>query len=557
MGESTVRMDRPLGWWWPDGANAPPGAVAVNEALRQVLRPFALVQKDGALAVAQGGVAQLGGRCPAPTALPIQAYVPACPLDHLGDPEFSAALGTRFPCLAGSMAHGIASVPMVEALGRAGLLAFFGSGGLPLKVVESALDQLAASLGRQPYGVNVLAMPHEPDKEQALVDLVIHKGVRLIEASAFVNLSPALVRYRVGGLYRDGAGNVVAPHRLIAKVSRVEVAEKFLSPPPERLLHDLVLAGAITAESARLAGAIAMADALTAEADSGGHTDKQPAVSLLPTMLALRDRLRKQYGLTAKLWVGAAGGMATPNAVAAAYAMGAAYVMTGSANQACVESGTSDLVRDMLAQAQQADVAMTVSTDMFEAGAKVQVLKRGSLFPMRASKLYELYRGYAAIDEIPAAELAQIEKSIFRAPVAEIWRQTVEYFKERDPAQIAKAEANPKHKMALLFKWYLGQATSWAMRGIPDRKVDYQIWCGPAMGAFNEWVKGSFLEAREQRRVVTVAMNLMHGAAVISRANLLRIQGITLAPEWINPAPLELSDLLRYCAEQEENRPAP
>jgi NAD(P)H-dependent flavin oxidoreductase YrpB (nitropropane dioxygenase family) len=41
-----------------------------------------------------------------------------------------------------------------------------------------------------------------------------------------------------------------------------------------------------------------------------------------------------------------------------------------------VEAGTSDTVRQMLAEAEQADVAMAPSADMFELGVKVQVLKR-------------------------------------------------------------------------------------------------------------------------------------------------------------------------------------
>ena len=68
--------------------------------------------------------------------------------------------------------------------------------------------------------------------------------------------------------------------------------------------------------------------------------------------------------------------------------MGAAYVVTGSVNQACVESGTSPAVRQMLAEAEQADVAMAPAADMFEMGVKVQVLKRGTMFAMRAAKLY-------------------------------------------------------------------------------------------------------------------------------------------------------------------------
>ena len=124
-----------------------------------------------------------------------------------------------------------------------------------------------------------------------------------------------------------------------------------------------------------------------------------------------------------KLRVGLAGGIATPAAAAAAFAMGAAYIMTGSVNQACVESGTSDAVREMLAETRQADVAMAPAADMFEMGVKVQVLKRGTMFPMRAAKLYELYRAYGGLDEIPPAERDKLEKTFFQAPLEEIWQR--------------------------------------------------------------------------------------------------------------------------------------
>ena len=48
------------------------------------------------------------------------------------------------------------------------------------------------------------------------------------------------------------------------------------------------------------------------------------------------------------------------------------------------------------------------------------------------------------------------------------------------------------------------------------------------MGAFNEWAKSSFLERPENRRVVTVAKNLLHGAAVVTRVNMLACQGIAV-----------------------------
>ena len=152
------------------------------------------------------------------------------------------------------------------------------------------------------------------------------------------------------------------------------------------------------------------------------------------------------------------------------------------------------------------------------------------MFAMRAAKLFELYRAHDGLDAIPAADRAALEKTIFRAPLETIWDQTRAYFRDRDPAQIERAERDPKHKMALVFRWYLGQSSHWANAGEPSRAVDYQVWCGPAMAAFNEWVKGSFLEPPENRRVVTVALNILYGAAVLARARCLAGQGVALPP---------------------------
>ena len=58
---------------------------------------------------------------------------------------------------------------------------------------------------------------------------------------------------------------------------------------------------------------------------------------------------------------------------------------------------------------------MAPAADMFEMGVKVQVLKRGTMFAMRAAKLYELYRAYPSLEQIPAAERANLEKNLFRA----------------------------------------------------------------------------------------------------------------------------------------------
>ena len=90
--------------------------------------------------------------------------------------------------------------------------------------------------------------------------------------------------------------------------------------------------------------------------------------------------------------------------------MGAAYVVTGSVNQACIESGLSPQAREMLAKAGVADVMMAPASDMFEMGVNLQVLKRGSMFGPRARKLYEWYAGNPDLGTVVGKHGAELEK---------------------------------------------------------------------------------------------------------------------------------------------------
>ncbi len=532
---------RPLGSWAPDPKALSAESLPLEDALQRIQENIFLVLRDENPECMLGGVGHLGLTELENESLPLLGLAPACPLEHLGDPQFCQEHGLRYPYYAGAMANGISSESLVEALGSAGMLGFFGAAGLPPKRIEAALQRLTSSMAGLPFGFNLINSPNEPRWQQEVAELYIKYGLRLVEASAYISLSLPLIKYRVKGLYRDESGKVVAPNKIIAKASRIEVATRFFSPPPERMLEKLLANGEITAEEATLAVEIPVAHDLTAESDSGGHTDHRPAITLLPSLLRLRDEMQQKYQYADKLRVGLGGGVGTPMAAAAAFSMGAAYIVTGSVNQACIEAGTSDYVKSLLAEAGQTDVEKAPAADMFEMGVTVQVLKKGCRYGVRGAKLYELYREYTDIDEIPNDERQKIEEQIFRAPLEVIWEQTKAYFKEIDPTQIEKAEKRPRHKMALIFRWYLGQSSAWAFRGIEDRQDDYQIWCGPAMGAFNEWSQGSYLENTANRKVVDVAMNILFGAAVLARATTLYHQGLALPVGFdrLIPKPME------------------
>ena len=517
------------GKWIGERKELRTGAVAFKEAIANAGRPIFVVAHDEGHAVTHTGKMVWGGDLASiENDHDLLGFAPPLLPDYLGDADFKKDLGIRYAYVVGAMANGISSVELLQAAGRAGMIGFFGTGGLALDQVERAIDRLKNQTESFPYGFNLIHSPNDPQLEEAVVALFIRRGIRLISASAYLGLTLPLVYYRVKGIHETPDGGIVCPNRVIAKVSRVEVAARFFAPPPPKMLNELVHLGKISPLEAQLAKRIPLAQEITAEADSGGHTDNRPALTLLPTFLALRDETVREHQFSHPLRVGLGGGIATPEAAAAAFAMGAAYVLTGSINQACIQADTSQFVREMLAQASQADVAMAPSADMFEIGARVQVLKRGTMFAMRAAKLYEIYKAYDHYDQLPQQTRSLIEKDFLRSSFEHAWQQTRQFFERRDPTQIARAENDPKHKMALVFRSYLGLASLWAKTGDPDRKIDYQIWCGPAMGAFNAWVKGTFLEDVSRRCAATIGMNLLYGAAGIIRCGWLRNQGIKI-----------------------------
>ncbi|MFN6536293.1 MAG: PfaD family polyunsaturated fatty acid/polyketide biosynthesis protein [Nostoc sp. EkiNYC01] len=463
------------------------------------------------------------------TQIELLTFAPPVRIQQLGDPNFLSFHGVKYAYSTGAMAGGIASEEMVIALGKAQILSSFGAGGLSPDRLEAAINKIQQALPQGPYAFNLIHSPSEPAIERRAVDLYLKYQVKTVEASAFLDLTPNIVYYRVAGLGLNNANQIEIRNKVIAKISRREVATKFMQPAPPRILKELLEQGLITELQATLAAKVPMADDITVEADSGGHTDNRPLVCLLPSIVALRDEIQAQNHYQIPIRVGVAGGIGTPESALAGFMMGAAYVVTGSINQSCVESGACEHTKKLLAQAEMADMIMAPAADMFEMGVKLQVLKRGTMFPMRAQKLFELYRAYNSIEDIPLPEREKLEKQVFRKTLAEVWEGTAAYLSQRNPEKLGKAVNNPKLKMALIFRWYLGLSSRWSNSGEKGREVDYQIWCGPAMGSFNDWVRGTYLSDPNNRRVVDVAEQMMTGAAFLYRIQSLKIQGLQVS----------------------------
>ena len=394
-----------IGAWKAAGHRPAFGADEIAAAVRHFREPVHVVRAsaDGPLGVARGGESLRADEVNGAPTWPLVATLPPLYPEWLGDRSFLEVHGLRFPYIAGAMANGIATTDLVIAMARAGMLGFFGAAGLTVDRISEGLDRLEAALGGTglPWGSNLIHAPNEPRVEMGTVELYLRRGVRRVSASAYMGLNPMVVRYAYSGLRRRPDGQIHRSNFLFSKISRPETAARFLAPAPADLVQKLVADGHLTAEEAELGRNLPVVEDVIVEADSGGHTDNQTLTALFPTILAVRDEMVRTYGYTRPIRIGAAGGLGTPSAVAAAFQLGAAFVLTGSVNQASLESGLSPVGKKLLCQAGLADVVMAPAADMFELGVEVQVLKRGTMFGVRAKRLYEAYHAYDGIEAHP------------------------------------------------------------------------------------------------------------------------------------------------------------
>ncbi|MDT3250405.1 PfaD family polyunsaturated fatty acid/polyketide biosynthesis protein [Serratia sp. root2] len=440
--------------------------------------------------------------------------------ERLGSAAFRQDYGVKYAYSSGSMYQGIASRKLVVTMARARMMSFFGSGGLSLPLLQEAILGIRSDLNGESFGMNMLADYEFPEKEMRRIELFLAHDIRFIEAAAYIAITPALVLYRLRGIHLGKDQQLVIPHMLMAKVSRPEVAEVFANPAPPDVVAQLYAQGLLTPQEVELAPRVPMAQDICVESDSAGHTDQGNAYVLFPAIARLCRDISARQGYQKPLRVGAAGGIGTPEAVMAAFMLGADFIITGSVNQCSVEAATSDEVKDMLQHINIQDTDYAPAGDMFEQGAKVQVLRRGVFFPARANKLYQLYQQYNSLDELPLAIKNQLEGKYFKRPLSAVWEDVKQYYQARRPEMLEKIEGQPRRKMVAVFRWYFAYSSRLALAGDPENKVDYQVHCGPALGAFNQWVKGSAYEDWRNRHVDEIGEILMQEAASMLSAKI-------------------------------------
>ena len=263
-------------------------------------------------------------------------------------------LGIEFPILAFTHCRDVAA-----AVSRAGGLGVLGVAAVTPETIDAELDWIENEIGDKPYGVDVLipATAAEFDPTRTVDDLLPaehrHFVAGLLDKYGVPPLPPGeepalFATPRAGADLRDAAVHLV---ELAVSRPGIRLAASALGPPPPHMVelaheHDVLVAALVGrrehAERQKAAGV----DIIVAQGyEAGGHVGDIGTMVLVPEIV----------DAVAPLPVLAAGGIASGRQIAAALALGAKGVWTGSVWLTTEEAETHPVVKRKFLAASSSD----------------------------------------------------------------------------------------------------------------------------------------------------------------------------------------------------------
>ncbi len=186
---------RQLGWWVGPEDSLKNTEEELRALIDDINSPLFVVKQSGDLKLTNKGTITFDTNKPSDKALEFYGYAAPTSITNLCDQGFCKDHGIKYAYVGGSMAHGIASPEIAVALGKAGMIGFIGAAGDPPAKVEQNLIRMKSE--GVPFGFNLIHSPAEAGLEDKIVDLYLKYNLHLVEASAFLQMTLPLVRYRV------------------------------------------------------------------------------------------------------------------------------------------------------------------------------------------------------------------------------------------------------------------------------------------------------------------------------------------------------------------------
>jgi trans-AT polyketide synthase/acyltransferase/oxidoreductase domain-containing protein len=395
----------------------------------------------------------------------------------------------RLPYLVDALPCGVSGPAMLRRLAGAGLLGFLGTRRRSAAQVAADVRDLSPEDVRGRWGIELPAERLDPGRAREIVSLALEAGVARAVTDGWAGVSPQLVRWR---FTRGSTG--AGPRRLLVRVAGSDQAAAFLCPAPAGLVAQLVRSGELDEAEADEARRRPVATEICVQPEpDGGST----ASLLMSVLRATREASGNGEGRREPVSVGV-GGIGTPEEVASALLLGADFLVTGAINACTPQARTCDAVKDLLATVTMADTVLAPSADLFRQGGREHMVRKATLFPVRAAHLYGLHLARVSPAELSPATRQVLESDYFGEPLD----------------QVTASEPRP----ANLLGRYFDLGTEAALAGRADQQLNWYIPGGPEMGAFNNAAGRVGLADWRARDVDVVAERLTAaGAQLLDR----------------------------------------
>lgn len=423
-------------------------------------------------------------------------------VNGLGSLSFKEEYQTDIAYAAGGIRDGISSVSMIKKLADSNILGFLGTKGLDIHKIKGLLESAFNMVEHEKIGVHVACDVLKPENNNQQLKLMIDKDIRRLQISGYQKPDEWIYEYRIRNIQYSEKHKVESPYKLLVCVNNLKAAEEFLKPIKKDYIKKLIELKKLTQIEAEMADSLPVCDDICIENTGMGAG----GFGWISSIKKLNERIGQSSSLRKEVRVGICGGIGNPQMLALAFFAGADFIMTDTINQCTVEAETSAHVKDLLQSAKENDFTFAPADDLFEFGERISVLKRGTLYPARAQKVYDIYSKYASVEEISKADTKLLTEKYFGIKLSEMYQRIMKTVSEEERKLISE---QPKYKLGLIMKGYLQECFHQAQAGEKESEINYGIAVERDMADINRWLQGTDIEHWDRRSIDVIAKRIM------------------------------------------------
>lgn len=417
--------------------------------------------------------------------------------NSLGNSQFKNEYEVDYSYIVSGLRKGITSVEMIKKLRENNILGFIGIDGLKEDEIIEIIEEAKQKIPNKYIGVHITNDLYNVERTNKIIDYLIAQHISNVEISGFSKPNAALIKYRLKGISIGNDNTLTSINKILVHVNSVKNAEEFMVPIPTEILNELVLEGEISEKIASKIKNIPLCDDICIDNDKNGF-------EMLNYLK--EENNSKNNDFLKKVRIGIGGRIGCPLAVAISFFSGADFILTTSINQCTIEARTSNYVKELLQNTTENDFSNAPIDELFEFGTRFSVLKKGSLYHIRALKLYEIYCQYSSFEEIPDEVKRTIFVKYFKTTYEEVFDMST---KELSDEEKQKIEEQPKEKMVLMFKKMLEKCYNDACIGNIENQANYLVLASSDMSDLNYFLKETEYAFWNKRSAVTIAKMLM------------------------------------------------